>query len=109
MLHDDLCPEWPCKLSVCNWECLFIAFCKQEYPLSYLDEDDNHKGVVFDFVNILKEKYGFTYTVKWATQNVIGDADTGIIGMVYKKVSTAAGYNSWRLKPLGRDSVSTGK
>jgi hypothetical protein len=38
-------------------------------------------------VNILKDKYGFNYTVKKPDENVIGDADTGIISMVYKKVS----------------------
>lgn len=62
--------------------------------MSYLDKMGNPKGVVFDFVNILKDKYGFNYKVKMAKENIIGDADTGIISMVYKKVSTATGYNS---------------
>jgi hypothetical protein len=44
------------------------------------------KGIVFDFVEILKDKYGFNYTVKIAEDNVIGDADTGIISMIHKKV-----------------------
>jgi len=38
-------------------------------------------------VNILKEKYGFNYKVKMPKENIIGDAETGIISMVYKKVS----------------------
>ena len=55
--------------------------------------DDKHgpQGIVFDFVNILRDKYGFNYTVKIPKQNIIGDADTGIISMVYKNVSTTTG------------------
>lgn len=49
-------------------------------------EDGVPKGIVFDFVNILKEQYGFDYTVKMPEENIIGDADTGIISMVHKKV-----------------------
>jgi hypothetical protein len=37
-------------------------------------------------VEILKDKYGFNYTVKIPEDNVIGDADTGIISMIQKKV-----------------------
>ncbi|XP_069680618.1 glutamate receptor ionotropic, delta-1 [Periplaneta americana] len=54
-----------------------------DYPLSYM-EGSVGKGIVFDFVDILKEKYGFNYTVKMATENIIGDENTGIISMVYK-------------------------
>jgi hypothetical protein len=57
----------------------------QEFPLSYV-ENGVPKGIVFDFVNILKDKYGFNYTVKMPEENIIGDADTGIISMVHKKV-----------------------
>lgn len=59
--------------------------------MSYLDGNGNPQGVVFDVVNILKEKYGFNYTVKMPKQNIIGDADTGIISMVHKKVSATTG------------------
>jgi hypothetical protein len=45
------------------------------------------RGIVFDFVNILKDKYGFNYTVKMPKENIMGDAETGIISMVHKKVS----------------------
>jgi hypothetical protein len=63
-------------------------FCKQEYPLSYVDSNGVAKGIVFDFVNILKDKYGFNYTVKMPKDNIMGDADTGIISLVHKRVST---------------------
>jgi hypothetical protein len=78
-----------------------ISLCQQEYPLSYLDEQNNPKGVVFDFVNILQDKYGFNYKVKRAEQNIIGDADTGIISMVYKKVSTTKGVHFMKTKAVG--------
>jgi hypothetical protein len=65
----------------------FVPFLtQQEYPLSYM-EGDVPKGIVFDFVEILKDKYGFNYTVKMPQENIIGDEDRGIISMVYKKVS----------------------
>lgn len=54
--------------------------------MSYL-EDGIPKGIVFDFVEILRDKYGFNYTVKFPEDNIIGDADTGIISMLHKKVS----------------------
>jgi hypothetical protein len=62
-----------------------VSLNTQEFPLSYV-EDGVPKGIVFDFVNILKDKYGFNYTVKLPQENIIGDADTGIISMVHKKV-----------------------
>jgi hypothetical protein len=58
-------------------------------------------GVVFDFVNILKDKYGFNYTVKMAKEKIIGDANTGIISMVYKKVSTTAGVQFLETQAVG--------
>jgi len=69
--------------------------------LSYLDKEHNPKGVVFDFVNILKDKYGFNYTVKLAKENIIGDANTGIISMVYKKVSTTTGIQFLKTQAVG--------
>jgi hypothetical protein len=61
----------------------------------------NPRGVVFDFVNILKDKFGFNYTVKMAEQNIIGDAETGIISMVYKKVSTTTGVQFLKTQAVG--------
>lgn len=69
--------------------------------MSYLDDEGNPKGVVFDFVNILQDKFGFNYTVKLAKQNIIGDADTGIISMVYKKVSTATRVQFLKTQAVG--------
>jgi hypothetical protein len=58
-------------------------------------KDGVPKGIVFDFVEILKDKYGFNYTVKIPQDNVIGDADTGIISMLHKKVrETTQGVDS---------------
>jgi hypothetical protein len=68
--------------------------------LSYIEEG-KPKGVVFDFVNILKDKYGFNYTVKMAKENIIGDANTGIIGMVNKKVSTTTGVQFLKTQAVG--------
>jgi hypothetical protein len=67
---------------------LYFSLNTQEYPLSYV-EDGVPKGIVFDFVNILKDKYGFNYTVEMPKENIMGDADTGIVSMVYKKVRGA--------------------
>jgi hypothetical protein len=61
-------------------------------------EDGVPKGIVFDFVNILKDKYGFNYTVKTPDENIIGDADTGIISMVYRKVHRTVKDVNTRLK-----------
>jgi hypothetical protein len=52
------------------------------------------RGIVFDFVNILKDKYGFNYTVKMPKENIMGDADTGIVSMVHRRVSTTKYLNS---------------
>jgi hypothetical protein len=61
------------------------------------------KGVVFDFVEILKDKFGFNYTVKFPKENILGDANTGIISMLHKKVSgSAQGPNTF----LGYVSLS---
>jgi hypothetical protein len=65
--------------------------------LSYI-EDGVPKGIVFDFVNILKDKYGFNYTVKMPEENIMGDGDTGIISMVYKKVHEAVPVVNPRLE-----------
>jgi hypothetical protein len=73
---------------------MFVSLCQQDKPLSYKGDDGNPKGIVFDFVNILKDRYGFNYTVRFADQNIIGDAETGIVGMVHRKVSATEVYTS---------------
>ena len=69
----------------------------QQPPLSVLYENGSYGGVVFDFIDILKVKYGFEYDVKFPSKeedNIMGDANSGIMGKVYNNVSIANSYLS---------------
>ncbi|PSN56156.1 Ionotropic receptor 76b [Blattella germanica] len=74
----------------------FLIAALDQPPLSKRVGDKNYTGIVFDFIDILKEKYGFTYDVTFppsAEENIMGDADSGIIGRVYKhEVDMAAAF-----------------
>jgi hypothetical protein len=62
----------------------------QNYPLSYaIMENDRWigKGIAFEFVNYLSEKYEFNYSVLIPEEEILGNEQTGIIGMLHNNVS----------------------
>ncbi|XP_063233347.1 glutamate receptor ionotropic, delta-1 [Bacillus rossius redtenbacheri] len=66
-----------------------------DHPLSYVVEEGGRKvgkGVVFDFVEILRSKFGFTYEVLTPRENVIGDNNTGLLSMLNKGEADMAAY-----------------
>lgn len=44
-------------------------------------------GVAAEMVEILREKYGFSYTVVTPKENILGDEEEGIFSMLFKGVS----------------------
>jgi len=72
---------------------------EQDWPTSYTTRDSKGKlvghGTAFEFVEVLQEKFGFTYEVVVPEDNDIGDRDRGLLGMLNHKV---------RLNPRGMSS-----
>ncbi|XP_047004051.1 ionotropic receptor 93a [Schistocerca americana] len=65
-------------------------------PLTLTNNTDGAlvgQGVIFEIVDILKHKLGFSYEVVKPESNILGDENHGIIGLVHKKqVDVAVGY-----------------
>lgn len=65
------------------------AFDAQNKPLSYAEEENGTlvgKGVAFEFLSFLQEKYGFNYSVVLPKETENSNA-TGIFGMLDSGVS----------------------
>lgn len=63
----------------------------QDWPSSGTRKDDSGNqvgdGFAFEFVDILREKFGFSYDIVVPEENVLGDATRGVFGLLHSKVS----------------------
>ena len=70
--------------------CFAISRCTQDWPASATKKDEKGNdvgyGFAFEFVEILREKFGFSYEVILPDENILGDATRGIFGLLHSKV-----------------------
>ncbi|CAG2063669.1 unnamed protein product, partial [Timema podura] len=66
----------------------FVIATLRDPPLSDMDANGKGVGIVFDFIEILRKKFGFTYTVKVPKENIIGNKEVGVLSMVHSGVSS---------------------
>nr|CAD7432142.1 unnamed protein product [Timema monikensis] len=62
----------------------FVIATLRDPPLSDMDENGKGVGIIFDFIEILRKKFGFTYTVKVPKENIIGNKEIGVLSMVHR-------------------------
>lgn len=63
----------------------------QNPPLSYTEYENNKlvgKGIAFEFIKFFQKKYGFTYSILLPDDDLIGNAEKGIFGLLSKNVSS---------------------
>ncbi|XP_052122781.1 glutamate receptor ionotropic, delta-1 [Frankliniella occidentalis] len=68
------------KLTIATWE---------DWPTSGTKKNERGErvgdGFAFEFVDILRDKFRFSYDIITPEQNVLGDAHTGILSLLYQK------------------------
>lgn len=66
---------------------------QKDYPLSWTNVNSSGnligKGIAFEIMETLREKFGFTYQVVTPSRNLLGDANNGIFGMLHSGVSVS--------------------